>query len=97
MGDFDAFGQGPGSQFNFGQSAFPWGAQAQLAYTDQSSFGVVESSKPPTDRDLKPKKHDEEKHHQEDEEEEGAHDIVLACGAEKGGMRAPDRKRVGGQ
>jgi hypothetical protein len=63
------------------------GAQAQLAYTNQSSFGAYESSKPPTDRDLKPK-HDEEKHPEEDEEEKGAHDIVLACGAGKGGMRA---------
>jgi hypothetical protein len=80
-------------QLNFAQSDSLWGSQAELAYTDQ--FGVVESSKPPTDRDLKPvadKKHDEE-----DEEEEGAHDITLCCGAEKGRMRAPHRMRVRGE
>jgi hypothetical protein len=38
---------------------------------------VVESIKPPTDRDLKSVA--DEKH--EDEEEEGAHDTSLSCGA----------------
>jgi hypothetical protein len=98
------------TQFNFAQSSSPWGAQAQLAYTapPTSSFGVVESSKPTTERDLDPtnvnsdkQKHDEKKQEtegrgccgcgddEEEEEEEGAHDIVLCCGAEKGGICAP--------
>ena len=38
---------------------------------------MVESIKPPTDRDLKSVA--DEKH--EDEEEEGAHDTSLSCGA----------------